>query len=420
MNPVNSPGNRSGSPGTRSAAYGLLATATCLLFLPRSTQQDPHAAKQRPPLGAGSLPAKASDRSRDIAERAASPFTQEAELSIQRWLDSLAAHPENLKNPPLDACANLSARAAERFLRDPDHGWSPLLDVSRYAYLTDWEAMLPFHKALLERWAELDAGSLVMKLPPPDDQDKAMAPATALLEKAIESADATTAGRLLQHWFDGVGFSNPSPAFGKITEKLMQTWAGSDPTAAWQWLTDKNLVGSMLQGAARGYLNGLQNPDWPALVEAARQLPDASLFAGSSPQAAFRQEAMRRWGLEDPVAALGALDIAPQPVARNNTEAYLSESIADSPQALLIVEWLKEDLGTQSKLEAWQPGHLDREETFAAIARSTDFPPEVRDAARNLIHDPQHRAAIDSFRETEKRFQFTDFSVEPSKLPLPD
>ncbi len=95
-----------------------------------------------------------------------------AEAVVRRWLKSSA----DRSSPPLAACRALSAAAVEQLLRDPVDGWTPLTNYSRSEGLpAHWEetrkALLPFHTALLERWAEVDFQGALAKVPLPDCYD---------------------------------------------------------------------------------------------------------------------------------------------------------------------------------------------------------------------------------------------------------
>ncbi len=343
----------------------------------RPAQKDPAARLEA--LGPGSLPGKSPERARNDNRELTGSFATgpaaEAETTIRRWLDSLAEHPENLAAPPLEACALISPRAAEKFLRDPDYGYAPLLPIERYAYLTKWKDMLPFQEALLARWGELDLESALLKLPPPNDQDEAKKIAAVLYDR-IDQIGSATAAKLLEQWTEK-GAENPSPAYGSGVEKVMQAWASGDPKGAWQWLVNGDPDQAAWQNASRGYLLGLYQPDWEALLAKVDELPSNGAET-QTPHVLFRREVISVWGLEDPLAALGALDAEPKIEGGDHR-------VGESAQ--LIAEWLTKQPSNGTWLRDWEPQGINRDEVFARIANDFKNSAEVRTMARGLIHD---------------------------------
>jgi hypothetical protein len=77
---------------------------------------------------------------------------------------------------------------------------------------------------------------------------------------------------------------------------LLSRWAGSDPTAASEWLAGE-APGPTRDGAIKGFASRLRESDPNSAMEWAAVMSDA----GSRAQ--FLDEGVRRWAEKDPVAA---------------------------------------------------------------------------------------------------------------------
>lgn len=378
-------------------AWALVGVAGLSLFMPGDAPQS-RSGKLPPGVG-GAKAGKSSPRSGGVK-----PLTPAAaEAAVLFWLRSSADH----SSPPLAACRALSAASVEKLLRDPTYGWAPLMNYSRAGGLpAHWDetrkALMPFHTALLEHWAEVDFQGAVAKIPPTSSYDED-ANLSWVIFKAAAKTDPAMAFQALQNWH---GTIQRLPPFWNASHDVMQAWSAVDPDASWQWLASAPPNDSSWTTAAQGYLKGLDHPDWQELLAKAETLP-GGVPNETNPRSTMRLEMIRAWGREDPLAALESFDRQSADAIRNPYPGYPAEPARarHANFSFLVSAWMAVDQEVAAKLRTWQPEDFDTDPVFKIIAFNGIWSDTMRQQARDLIRDPKIVAEVDAHMErTRLRF----------------
>lgn len=365
------------------AAWALVGVAGLSLF---STGDAPQFRSGPPGIG-GAKAGKSAHRSGGM-----NPLSPEtAAAAIRNWLKS----PADRATPPLDAIRALSAAAVEEFLRDPQHGWYPLLDPKPQedmAHLYEMrKSWMPFHKALLERWAEVDFQGAVAKIPPTSDYNEDSNLSWVIFTTAAKT-DPAMAFQALQDWH---GTIQRLPPFLGASYDVMQAWSAVDPESSWQWLTNAPRDEDEWRVAAQGYLKGLAHLDWQELLGKAETLSGGAPNK-TNPRANMRLEVIGAWGSEDPLAALAAFERQSADPIRNP----YSGNPADPEGArlmnfsILLERWMAADPGVIAKLQSWQAEDFNTDGVFRLVAYNGRWSDAVRQQARDLIRDPKMAAEV--------------------------
>ncbi len=203
--------------------------------------------------------------------------------------------------------------------------------------------------------------------------------------------------------------------FNTASRDVMQTWSAADPESSWQWLASTPTHQDGWLGAAEGYVEGLDHPDWQGLLGKAGTLP-AGEPGETSARNRLRYEVAMAWGHEDPLAALasyGPYSSGPNENPRPMASANSAEETQITNLVTLVDRWINRDPGVAAKLQAWEPADQDRDKIFGSVALSSSMREETRQQVRSLIRDPQTAARVDAQIE-DARPSFLNTAFFPS------